>query len=111
MAKFISDPAVYDNIQKFTTQANALIDKINSSQGTLGKLANDPELYNRLNETVTRVDTVAERIDKGEGTLGKLSTDPTLYNNLKDGSASMRDFLTAFKKDPKRYLSIKLHIF
>ncbi len=111
VAKFISDPTVYNNLQQLTTQANALIDKLNSSQGTLGKLANDPELYNRMNDAMARVNTVADRIDKGEGTLGKLSTDPTLYNNLKDSSASMRDFLTEFRKNPKRYLSIKLHIF
>jgi len=111
VAKFISDPSLYDNIHKLTDQANALIEKINSSQGTFGKLVNDQQLYNRINDTMTHVDTVADRMDKGEGTLGKLSTDPALYNNLKDSSQSLRDFLTEFRKNPKRYLSIKMHIF
>lgn len=111
VAKFISDPSVYNNLQQLATRTNALIDKMNSQQGTLGKLVNDPELYNRMNEAMTRVNTVADRIDKGQGTLGKLSTDPALYNNLRDSSESMKDFLTAFRKNPKQYLSIKLHIF
>ena len=111
IAKFISDPAVYNNVNHLVAQANSLVDNINQGQGTLGKLAKDPQLYNRLNETFDHLDALSTRMDQGQGTLGKLSTDPTLYNNLSDSSKSMRDFLTEFQKNPKKYLSIKLHIF
>jgi hypothetical protein len=40
-----------------------------------------------------------------------LSTDPTLYNNLSDSSKSMKDFLTEFKKSPKKYLTLRVHLF
>ena len=50
-------------------------------------------------------------MDQGQGTLGKLSTDPTLYNNLSESSQSLRDFLTEFRKSPKKYLTVKMHIF
>jgi phospholipid/cholesterol/gamma-HCH transport system substrate-binding protein len=111
LAKFITDPAVYDNVKHLVVQANALVDGINQGQGTLGKLAKDPQLYDRMNQTLDQLDTVSQRIRDGQGTLGKLSTDPTLYNNLSDSSESLRDFLKEFKKNPKKYLSIKLHIF
>jgi phospholipid/cholesterol/gamma-HCH transport system substrate-binding protein len=77
----------------------------------MGKLMNDPQLYDRLNTTVARLDVISARIEKGEGTLGKLSTDPTLFNNLNESSKSLRDFLTEFMKNPKKYLTVKLHIF
>jgi phospholipid/cholesterol/gamma-HCH transport system substrate-binding protein len=50
-------------------------------------------------------------MDQGQGTLGKLSTDPTLYNNLSESSQSLRDFLTEFKKSPKKYLTLRVRVF
>jgi phospholipid/cholesterol/gamma-HCH transport system substrate-binding protein len=110
-AKFVSDPSVYNNVNHLVTQANSLVDGINQGQGTLGKLAKDPQLFNRLNETFDHLNAVSTRIDQGQGTLGKLSTDPTLYNNLSQSSQSLRDFLTEFKKSPKKYLTLKLRVF
>src|SRR5271157_2152339 len=111
LAKFVSDPSVYNNVNHLVTQANSLVDNINQGQGTLGKLAKDPQLYNRLNETFDHLDALSTRMDQGQGTLGKLSTDPTLFNNLSQSSQSLRDFLTEFKKSPKKYLTVKVHIF
>jgi phospholipid/cholesterol/gamma-HCH transport system substrate-binding protein len=88
-----------------------LIDNINKGQGTLGKLVTDDQLYNRLNTAVAHVDTITARIDKGEGTLGKLSTDPSMYDSLNASAKSLQEFLTEFRKNPKKYLTLRLHIF
>ena len=111
MSKFISDPAVYNNVNHLVAHANSLFEGVNQGHGTLGKLVTDTQLYDRANDTFDRVDKITTQMANGEGTLGKLSTDPTLYNNLSDSSKSMRDFLTEFKKNPRKYLTIKLHIF
>ncbi len=111
LAKFISDPNVYDNVNQLLSRANTVIDNINNGQGTLGKLATDPQLYNRMNDTFDRFNVVTTRIEQGQGTFGKLSTDPTLYNNLSDSSQSLRDFLTEFRKNPKKYLSVRVRLF
>jgi len=111
LAKFVSDPSVYNKVDHLVTQANSLVDNINQGQGTLGKLAKDPQLYNRLDETFDHLNALSARMDQGQGTLGKLSTDPTLYNNLSQSSQSLRDFLTEFKKNPKKYLTLKMRMF
>jgi phospholipid/cholesterol/gamma-HCH transport system substrate-binding protein len=111
LAKFISDPSAYNNLNRLMTNGNTLIDGINQGHGTLGKLAKDEEFYNRLNSTMSHVDTITARIDQGQGTLGKLSADATLYNNLSASSESLKEFLAEFRQNPKKYLSIKLHIF
>jgi phospholipid/cholesterol/gamma-HCH transport system substrate-binding protein len=64
-----------------------------------------------MNDTFDRLNIIATRIEQGQGTLGKLSTDPSLFNNLNESSQALKEFLTEFRKDPKKYLSIKLHIF
>ena len=111
LAKFISDPSAYNNINRLVANGNTLIDGINQGHGTLGKLAKDDQMYNRMNSTLGHLDAITTRIDQGQGTLGKLSTDATLYNNLSASSQSLKEFLADFRKNPKKYLSIKLHIF
>lgn len=111
MARFINDPSVYENVNQLVGRANTLMDNVNKGQGTLGKLATDPQLYTRMNETFDRMNTIATRMQQGEGTLGKLSTDPKLFNNLSESSQSLRDFLGEFRKNPKRYLTIRLRLF
>jgi phospholipid/cholesterol/gamma-HCH transport system substrate-binding protein len=111
IAKFMSDPALYDNVNKVVTRGNELMDRINEGQGTLGKLATDPQLYNRVNETFDRMNIISTRIEQGQGTLGKLSTDPTLFNNLSESSQSLKDFLTEFRKNPKKYMSLRVRLF
>lgn len=110
-AKFINDPSVYDELHKIETRGNELMDKLNNGQGTLAKMVNDPQLYNRMNETVARLDTISERIEKGEGTFGKLSTDASLFNNLNESSKTLREFLNEFMKNPKKYLTLHMHLF
>jgi len=111
LAKFISDPSVYNNLNRLMANGNTVVDGINQGHGSLGKLVKDEQFYDRMNSTLAHTDTLIARIDKGEGTLGKLSTDPTLFNNLSESSQSLKEFLTEFRKNPKKYLSIKLHIF
>lgn len=111
MAKFINDPSIYNNLKKVSTQASVLMNNINSGKGTLGKLATDPELYDRVNDTVQKVDVLATRIDQGQGTLGKLSTDPSLFNNANAGMKSFANFMSVFRKHPKKYLTLHLRIF
>jgi phospholipid/cholesterol/gamma-HCH transport system substrate-binding protein len=111
LAKFISDPSAYNNLNRLLANGNTLINGINQGHGTLGKLAKDETMYDHLNSSLAHLDTITARIDQGQGTMGKLSTDPTLFNNLSASSESLKEFLADFRKDPRKYLSIKLHIF
>jgi phospholipid/cholesterol/gamma-HCH transport system substrate-binding protein len=111
LGRIVSDPALYNQLRDLSAKLNTTIDNINKGQGTLGKLVTDKELYDHMNSTMAHVDTLTARIDEGKGTLGKLSTDDTLYKNLSASSESLRAFLTEFRKNPKKYLSIRVHIF
>jgi phospholipid/cholesterol/gamma-HCH transport system substrate-binding protein len=111
LAKFINDPTVYNNVQQLVARANTMVDNVNKGQGTLGKLATDAQLYNRVNETFDRMNVLTTRIEQGQGTLGKLSTDPSLFNNLSESSQSLREFLMEFRKNPKKYLTVRVRLF
>lgn len=110
-AKFLNDPSVFDNIDQLVKRANTTVDNVNKGQGTLGKLVTDDQLYSRMNNTFDHMEVITSRIDKGEGTLGRFSTDPTLYNNLSTSSQSLREFLTEFRKNPRKYLTVRVRLF
>jgi phospholipid/cholesterol/gamma-HCH transport system substrate-binding protein len=111
LAKFMNDPSVYNNLNRDLAQANSLMTGIRNGQGTLGKFYKDPQLYDRLNQVAGNANTIAKRMATGKGSLGLLSTDTRLYNNLSASMQSLRDFLTEFKKNPRKYLTVRVKIF
>jgi phospholipid/cholesterol/gamma-HCH transport system substrate-binding protein len=111
VAKFINDPSVYNNLNRDLAEANTLMTGIQQGQGTLGKLYKDRQLYDRLNQVTGNVNTLTKRMAEGKGTLGQLSTNTTLYSNLNQSMQSLRDFLTQFRKNPKKYLTVHIKVF
>lgn len=111
IAKLINDPALYDNANETLAKANRLMDDINSGKGGLGKFAKDPEFAKKLDLLVTNLSTISSELQAGQGTAGKLLKDPALYNNTDQLMQETRGLVTAIRQDPKKYLSIKLHIF
>jgi phospholipid/cholesterol/gamma-HCH transport system substrate-binding protein len=111
IGKLIRDPSLYDNANQTLAKANQLMDGINRGEGGLGKFAKDPEFAKKLDLLVTNLSTISSQLQAGQGTAGKLLKDPSLYNNADKMLVDTSGLLTAIRQDPKKYLSIKLHIF
>jgi phospholipid/cholesterol/gamma-HCH transport system substrate-binding protein len=111
LAKFINDPSMYNNLNQDLTQARSLMAGIQQGNGTLGKFYKDPQLYDRMNSVAGNLNTYTQRMAQGKGSLGLLSTDRKLYDNLSQSMQSLRDFLTEFRKNPKKYLTVHVKIF
>jgi phospholipid/cholesterol/gamma-HCH transport system substrate-binding protein len=111
VAKVLNDPSLYNRLNDVATKADNLITDVENGKGALGKIVKEEQLYDRLNQTADHLNVISARMANGEGSLGLLSTDSKLYNNLTASSQSLKEFLADFRKDPKKYLSIKLHIF
>ncbi len=111
IGKLIRDPALYDNATQTLAKANRLMDGINRGDGALGKFAKDPEFAKKMDLLVTNLSTISAELQAGQGTAGKLLKDPSLYNNADRMMTESRALVTAIRENPKKYLSIKLHIF
>jgi phospholipid/cholesterol/gamma-HCH transport system substrate-binding protein len=111
LGKLIRDPALYDNANQTLAKANQLIDGINRGEGGLGKFAKDPEFAKKLDLLVTNLSKISTDLEAGRGTAGKLLKDPTLYDNADHLMVESRTLLASFRENPKKYLSIKMHIF
>jgi phospholipid/cholesterol/gamma-HCH transport system substrate-binding protein len=109
--KFIKDPSLYDNANQTIVNVRKITEDINAGKGTLGKLSQDDELAKKIDITITKLSELTTDLQAGQGTAGKLFKDETLYNNANQLLVQTQDFMKAFRENPKKYLSIKLHIF
>ncbi|MGA8620511.1 MAG: MlaD family protein [Candidatus Sulfotelmatobacter sp.] len=109
--KFLKDPSLYNNANDTIANLKKMSEDINAGKGTLGKLTKDEELARKIDTTVTKLAALTSALEAGQGTAGKLLKDETLYNNANQMLVGTRDLLKAFRENPKKYLSIKLHIF
>jgi len=109
--KFLKDPSLYNNANDTIANLKKITDDINAGKGTIGKLSKDEELAKKLDITLTKLSELTTQLEAGQGTAGKLFKDETLYNNTNDMLTETRNLLKAIRENPKKYLSIKLHVF
>lgn len=66
------------------------------------------QTMDRLNTTLTNLENFSAQLKNPDGTLGKVLNDPELYNRLNSVAASVDSLIVDIKRNPKRYISIKL---
>jgi phospholipid/cholesterol/gamma-HCH transport system substrate-binding protein len=111
LGKVLKDDAAYNNANESLKNLNAILADAQAGKGGLGMALKDPVFAKNLNDTIAKLDDVLAGVDAGKGTMGKLFKDDTTSTNLNKVLTDTSDLVTAIRKDPKTYLSIKLHIF
>ena len=111
IGKLLYDPSLYDQAKAALDNGNNIMSDIRAGKGTLGKLATDETLYNKLRDTSSNLSETTSKLNKSDNTAGKLFNDPQLYDNLSALSKDMREFIVEFRKNPKKYLTLKVSFF
>jgi phospholipid/cholesterol/gamma-HCH transport system substrate-binding protein len=111
IGKLMYDPSLYDEAKKALKNGNATLDDVRAGKGTLGKLVTDETLYNKLRDTSSNLATATSKLNDINTTAGKLFSDPKLYDNLSGMTGDMRLLISDFRKNPKKFLHIKISLF
>jgi len=111
MGKLLKDDTLYNELRETTHNLNQITTTINAGQGSLGMLTKDPRMAQKLTDTIDKMDDMLTRINNGEGTVGALMKDRKLYDHIDSLMTDSSDLVTAIRKDPKKYLNIRVHIF
>jgi phospholipid/cholesterol/gamma-HCH transport system substrate-binding protein len=118
IGRLINDDSIYNRADKILVRLDEVVSKLDRSvsqlqqgQGTLGQLLTDDKLYRETQATLENINRLSTRLEKGEGSVGRLLQDPELYNNANAASVEVVKLLSDFRRDPKKYLTIKVRIF
>jgi len=111
IGQLLSDPALARSLTAATANFESLSSKLNQGQGTMGKLMNDEALYQRLSAVTANLEQLTARLNQGQGTMGQLMNDKQLYDNMNRTITEMQSLLADIRKDPKKFLNVKMSIF
>ena len=111
LGKLMNDEAFSQSLTSATNNLRQITDKINRGEGTVGKLMTDESLFKRMDSVTHRLDELVTKLNEGEGTAGQLLKDKQLYENMNKTVNEMQALLADIRKDPKKYLNVKVSVF
>lgn len=111
LGQLLNSDELSKSLNGTTANLNALTGKLNKGEGTMGKLLTDDTLFKRLNAMSEKLDTLVGQLNAGQGTAGQLLKDKQLYDNLNGAVAEMKGLVGDIRKDPKKYLNVKVSLF
>jgi phospholipid/cholesterol/gamma-HCH transport system substrate-binding protein len=105
------DEELARDLKSLTRSMNDIAGQLQRGEGSAGKLLKDDALYRRIDGLSTRLDALVTKVEKGEGTAGRIVQDPALYENLNASAKGLRGLIDDIRKDPRKYLRVKLSVF
>lgn len=111
IGKLLNDEAMANALSSASANVDAITGRLSRGEGTAGKLLTDDALFNRMTELTARFEKLAAGLEAGEGTAGALLKDKQLYENMNKTVAELSGLVAEIRKDPKKYLNIRVSIF
>jgi phospholipid/cholesterol/gamma-HCH transport system substrate-binding protein len=111
LGRLLHDDRFAQSLTRTTTNVQDITEKMSSGQGTAGRLLNDETLYKRLDSVTERLDQLIARLNEGQGTAGQLLHDKALYDNMTAAVSDFRALVANIRKDPRKYLNVKVSVF
>lgn len=111
LGHLLKDEAFGNSLTSTTKNLDGITGRLNRGEGTAGKLLTDDALYKRLDTLSARLDDLTKRLTEGNGTAAQLINDRQLYDNLNKAVGELSGLLGDVRKDPQKYLRVKVSIF
>lgn len=100
-------PAIANNAARATQGLDTIVSNLGVLSYQLKNLPLDATVGN-VNALTANLSEFSRQLTDKNSTLGLLTSDPELYNRLNQVSADIDSLIVDIKKNPKRYISIKL---
>lgn len=111
LGRLLQSDAMVRSLEATTANAETVTGRLARGEGTAGKLLTEDALYTRLDGITGRLDALVNGLGAGKGTAGQLLQDQRLYDNMNQAATSLNELIAAIKKDPKKYLTVRVSIF
>ena len=100
-------PMLADNTVKIIRSLDTIVGNLGQLSYQLKTLPIDATVDN-VNQLTANLSQFSRQLNDKNSSLGLLTSDPELYNRITQVSADIDSLLVDIKKNPKRYISIKL---
>lgn len=104
-------PGVVNDVNEITARILAIADDLHtmstSLANTLAEAPIEATLQN-LNQMSEQLVELSKSLNNPDSSVGKLLNDPALYNQLNQTISDLDSLFVDIKKNPKRYINIKL---
>ena len=111
LGQLLKDDKLAKSLSSTSANFEQVSGRLTRGDNTAGKLLTEKELYDRLNSTVNRLDELTRNLNQGEGTAGQLLHDKELYDNMNETANQLKGLIADIRKDPKKYLNVRVSIF
>lgn len=111
LGRLLQDDALAKSLSQTANNVDEITARLNRGEGTAGKLLTDKAVYERLNTITERIDGLVAAIQSGQGTAGQLVNDKQLYDNMNGAATELRSLIADIRKDPRKYLNVRVSIF
>jgi len=105
------DEDLATGLKDLTRSLNVIAGQLQRGEGSAGKLLTDDSLHRRIDSLSSRLDALLTKVEKGQGTAGRILQDPELYENFNAAARELRGLIGDVRKDPRKYLRVKLSVF
>lgn len=100
-------PGIMNNVGHAGVALDTITYNLIGLSRQLRSLQLEPTMAN-VEEITRNLSVFSARLNDKNSTIGRLSSDPELYNRLNRVAADIDSLILDIKKNPKRYISIKL---
>lgn len=107
-------PSLMGSANGTVSHLNGIMTRVDTISGNLVVLTHElnrmplNETMEDIRKTVSNLEGFSAQLRNQNSTLGLLMNDPELYNRLNNVAASVDSLIVDIKRNPKRYISIKL---
>ena len=108
----MNDPAMAKNLTRGDREFREPVEQAQSGAGHDGQAdERTTPLYQRLNAVTTNLEQLTAKLNQGQGTMGQLMNDKQLYDNMNRTVTEMQSCWPTSRKDPKKFLNVRMSIF
>lgn len=111
LGRLLKDDALAKSLASASANVDQVSARLNRNDNTIGRLLTERELYDRFNSLTARIDALTDSLQKGEGSAGQLLKDRQLYENMNAAASELRQLIGDIRKDPRKYLNVRVSIF
>ncbi len=111
LGKLMRDEQLAKSLSSASANLDQVTGRLSRGEGTAGKLLTDKQLYDRFNSIASRIDKLTTDLEQGQGSAGQLLHDKQLYENMNGAANELKGLITDIRKDPKKYLNVRVSIF